>query len=361
MPCFRSLNVVLLAAFVSVTAWSQVPSDIRLIETSAGITLTDAKGLALYTYDPDQQAGNGSACNEKCLALWSPLLAGADAVANEPWSFAIRSDGARQWRYKNQPLYRFVKDDTPHARYGDGKNRLWHVARDPLPTPPGVTVRRTLEGDVLTDHRGFTLYSRVAGASPCDGDCLDRWSPLRAPVIATGFGDWTTVQRREGFRQWAFKGSPLYSFTGDERPGDVMGDGEAWTPARVAPAPGLPAFVTIQNSDFGPILADSRGKTLYAFVANWDKVKRESCNDDCIAKNWSAVLAQPTDQPIDQWSIVPVDGGSRQWTFKGDLVYTYVGDARIGDTGGFRFAIGNSARSDSWLPLLQFYLIGTPE
>ena len=42
-------------------------------------TLTDAKGMTLYTFDKD--AGGKSACNGGCATNWPPLTAAADAKA----------------------------------------------------------------------------------------------------------------------------------------------------------------------------------------------------------------------------------------------------------------------------------------
>ena len=38
-------------------------------------------------------------------------------------------------------------------------------------------------------------------------------------------GDWTVVTRKDGGKQWAYKGKPLYTFHKDAKPGDATGDG----------------------------------------------------------------------------------------------------------------------------------------
>jgi predicted lipoprotein with Yx(FWY)xxD motif len=95
-----------------------------------------------------------------------------------------------------------------------------------------VSVRSTSLGDVLVDAQGRTLYGFVNdtnGTSTCTGACAQIWPPLR--VGAT----WTTGSgvNRANFHvvgtgssmQLASAKWPLYTFTGDTRPGDVNGQG----------------------------------------------------------------------------------------------------------------------------------------
>src|SRR6185436_6878828 len=67
-------------------------------------TLTDAKGMTLYTFDRD--AGGKSACNGPCATNWPPLAATADAKAHGEWTVIARDDGSKQWAYNGKPLYR---------------------------------------------------------------------------------------------------------------------------------------------------------------------------------------------------------------------------------------------------------------
>jgi predicted lipoprotein with Yx(FWY)xxD motif len=38
-------------------------------------------------------------------------------------------------------------------------------------------------------------------------------------------GDYTTITRDNGSKQWAYKGKPLYTFAKDQKAGDTAGDG----------------------------------------------------------------------------------------------------------------------------------------
>jgi len=132
--------------------------------------------------------------------------------------------------------------------------------------PAGVATQKTVYGDVLADSRKMTLYAfdqDNAGKSACTGECADVRTPLAAPRIGRPVGDWTILTRDDGSKQWAYKGKPLYSFTGDRAPGDLSGDGGDWKAAMVGPV-FMPAGVTIKTTDYGPTFANlGRADALY--------------------------------------------------------------------------------------------------
>ena len=86
----------------------------------------------------------------------------------------------------------------------------------------------TSKGKVFVDSKGMTLYvfnKDDTGVSTCYGKCATRWPPLEAAADAKPFGDWSIVTRKEGTKQWAYKGKPLYTWEQDKAPGDITGDG----------------------------------------------------------------------------------------------------------------------------------------
>lgn len=92
--------------------------------------ITTKDGFTLYVFDNDVVGSGKSACTGPCEGVHPPYLATPGEVAREPWSFAVRGDGSRQWAYKGRPLYRFYADEKQGAVGGDGLNRnTWHVAR----------------------------------------------------------------------------------------------------------------------------------------------------------------------------------------------------------------------------------------
>jgi len=121
---FKFVSLCAAAVFaVSVAASAQMmPAT-----AAADGTLTDAKGMTLYTFDKD--AAGKSACNGPCATNWPPLIAGADAKASGDWTTIARDDGTRQWAYKGKPLYTWSKDAKPGDKTGDGFNSVWHTAK----------------------------------------------------------------------------------------------------------------------------------------------------------------------------------------------------------------------------------------
>ena len=86
----------------------------------------------------------------------------------------------------------------------------------------------TSKGKALVDGAGMTLYwydRDSAGTSNCVEACANNWPPFKAPADAKAPADWTVVTRKDGGRQWAYKGKPLYTFYKDGDPGDAKGDG----------------------------------------------------------------------------------------------------------------------------------------
>lgn len=93
------------------------------------------------------------------------------------------------------------------------------------PAAPAKTVN-----GMLTNAAGMTLYvfdkdPADASKSVCNGPCLALWPALLVDEGAKAAGDWQMVTRDDGKKQWAFKGKPLYFWSGDQKPGDTLGDG----------------------------------------------------------------------------------------------------------------------------------------
>ena len=96
-----------------------------------------------------------------------------------------------------------------------------------------VGVSTTGVGKVLVDSQGHTLYlfEKDSGAkSACAGACADAWPPLRASGAPTAAGGAkaslvATTKRSDGAPQVTYNGHPLYTFQGDQKPGDTAGQG----------------------------------------------------------------------------------------------------------------------------------------
>ena len=148
------------------------------------------------------------------------------------------------------------------------------------------------------------------------------------------------------------------SYSHDVNPGDTEGNNQdnVWRTALLEPPPPLPSWATTQASDNGRVLADGKGMTIYVFTGDLEKVKRMTCNDECIQKMWKPILAKADDKPLGNWSIIDNEDGTKQWGFKGERLFTFTGDAKPGDTVGERYASGHghfvAQGSNGWWRLI---------
>ncbi len=85
----------------------------------------------------------------------------------------------------------------------------------------------------------------------------------------------------------------------------------------------------------GGMYADAKGMTLYTF--DKDPASGPSaCSGGC-AQAWPAAMADASDKPQGDWTIVPTADGGNQWAYKGKRVYTFSKDKKPGDAMGDNF------------------------
>ena len=89
----------------------------------------------------------------------------------------------------------------------------------------------TIDGvAVLTSEKGFTLYWFVPDspvASRCTGSCAAYWPPvIGTPTAGPGVttSKLGTIKRPGGSTQATYAGHPLYSYVGDDAPGQARGN-----------------------------------------------------------------------------------------------------------------------------------------
>jgi len=95
---------------------------------------------------------------------------------------------------------------------------------------PVLTAHSSRFGKTIFDGRGFVLYAftRDKRSSACYGACAQAWPPYLAskdaPKVGAGLKRSLlgTVKRRNGRRQVAYAGKPLYYYVGDRRPGQIL-------------------------------------------------------------------------------------------------------------------------------------------
>lgn len=96
-----------------------------------------------------------------------------------------------------------------------------------------VALRKTSLGSVLVNARGRTLYvfeKDKHGRSACYGVCATYWPPLLSTAKPrAGKGLRAALlgisKRTDGKRQVTYAGHPLYTFFGDQKPGQTNGEG----------------------------------------------------------------------------------------------------------------------------------------
>jgi len=101
---------------------------------------------------------------------------------------------------------------------------------------PFKTVKTEM-GDVLAGEKGMTLYTfkkDEAGMSNCYDKCATNWPPAIAASDAMADGAYSLVTRKDGAKQWAKDGMPLYYWIKDTKEGDTTGEGmnDVWYVAK---------------------------------------------------------------------------------------------------------------------------------
>lgn len=94
-----------------------------------------------------------------------------------------------------------------------------------------IATRKTDLGTILVDGQGRTLYLWVADTgktSTCNDACAQAWPPvLTSGAAKAGTGVEAsllgTTTRRDGQTEVTYAGHPLYTFAGDQAPGQTTG------------------------------------------------------------------------------------------------------------------------------------------
>lgn len=219
-----------------------VPADIaiRSVATTNGYALVvPTTGAVMYVFKTAPK--NGS--------LWNPVYAAELAKGVGDFSIVTREDEKRQWAYKGRPLYTYTQDysrDDINGVLAQKDAQVALVYENFLPAGVKIGVI-PFRGPMMVTAQGMTIYTQTRvtqfsgrevrgtfrfnyknakeiGPQGCVDDCLETWKPVLAPAKAQAAGFWEVVARPDGKRQWAYKGAPLYTYSGDKKPGDVNGN-----------------------------------------------------------------------------------------------------------------------------------------
>ncbi|HEV7431680.1 MAG TPA: hypothetical protein VGN77_01455 [Steroidobacteraceae bacterium] len=310
-----------------------------------------------------------------CVQLWAPVAALAGAKPVGKWTVIKRPDGARQWAYDGLPVYTSSLDRQPGDVLGgesyehEGDEPAVRRPIGPAPDlPPGFQVSTTVVGRLLQTERGFSVYASDADSSSksnCDAGCAKTWLPMVAPESVRPHGDWTIIERAPGFRQWVFRGKPLYRYALDGRARSLEGsDVPGWHNVYTQRAPRPPPEFTVQDTSAGQVLADAHGMTIYAYTCGDDALDQLSCDHPsdtqlyrlvmCGGGDWARCLRTfpyviaPTGAKTHSrsWSVVDIDPKTGRfadpargnalhvWAYRDRPVYVYAGDEQPGDVNG---------------------------
>lgn len=93
-----------------------------------------------------------------------------------------------------------------------------------------LTKTDAAKGQYLTDFQGMTLYTfdkDTTGVSNCYSGCAQAWPPYTSGATAQSQfpANITVITRKDGSKQFAWKGMPLYYYATDQKTGDITGDG----------------------------------------------------------------------------------------------------------------------------------------
>ncbi len=253
---------------------------VKAATSPLGQILVDPTGRTLYAFTND--VGAASTCTGTCAEAWPPVVVDerwnvAPGLDSGVFSTTARTDGSLQLMAGKFPLYYFSGDAKPGDLNGQASGDVWfvvdtaaHIVRDaaggaaapsaygaattkaPAATtttkapaastvaPPAapaaapiVTLADSELGRILVDAKGRTLYGftkDVDGISTCAGGCATAWPPLLVKgdvAVGTGLSRdaFTVIDRADGTKQLKIGKWPLYTFSGDDGPGDTNGQG----------------------------------------------------------------------------------------------------------------------------------------
>lgn len=236
---------------------TNVPPGLSVVTTAKGRMLINDKGYSVYS--SAQDGSNKSNCDLHCELSWKPVPAPAMAESKGEWTIVERGPSVKQWAFRGQPLYTYVRETGLYSQQGSDMPGWSNVYAQKAPEPPApFTLQDTQSGVVVADANGKTVYVYTCmddstDQLPCDypgapsayriaicggGDvdrCLKRWPYVEARPEDNGNSNtWSVIQidprtgnyakagQAGAIRVWAYRGRPVYTFA-DDAPGEIKG------------------------------------------------------------------------------------------------------------------------------------------
>ncbi len=183
---------------------------------------------------------------------WTPVYAPSLALPVGDFTIVRREDGTSQWAYNGKALYNYTGDYAPDDITGITEKgaevalafkhfapKEVNVQIVPGRGPLLVTAKGNMSIYTISRQhlqyggrqvRGGYRYSymdaKAVGTKGCDADmaCSKSYQPVLAPGDAKSWGFWEVMTRSDGKKQWAYRGSALYTYADDKKPGDILGN-----------------------------------------------------------------------------------------------------------------------------------------
>lgn len=225
---------------------ANAPSLKLATDDSVGTYLVTANGQTLYYFGEDLPASGSSPavsnCSGACSSLW-PTFHADNAIFQGINAADVgeitRPDGNKQTTYQGWPLYRYAGDVVAGQLNGEGVDSIWFVLHDRAYSIALLSTSRPNAEPYLAEGTGQSLYffshdtvgtATTAPVSACTSvDCMTRFPIFLddQPVVPSVLepSDFTVFTRADGQRQSAYKGHPLYLFSGDAAAGDTNARG----------------------------------------------------------------------------------------------------------------------------------------
>lgn len=315
-----------------------------------------------------------------CIEAWPPVFAGADAQPVGKWTIVDRPDGKKQWAYDGFALYTSNLDKQigdvlggssvnprgpDNTLVGDAEGALREPVGPPTAMPTQFAVRPFRRGRLLTTAEGRSVYQWDKDGdfkSNCAGACAKEWAPILAPDRVQPQGDWATIERSPGVKQWTYRKRPVYTHVLDEKsPSQEGSDVPGWRNVFTQAAPSTPKGFTVQDTVSGQVLANAQGRTIYVYNCNDDALDQLTCNhpdtpqayrfmicgkgdaERCLAQFPYVIAEKNAKSDNRTWSVMDIDpktgkktapgasGSLHVWAYRDRPVYLCGRDKKPGD------------------------------
>jgi predicted lipoprotein with Yx(FWY)xxD motif len=383
-------GIVFLSGCDNDDATPDLPTGINVVAGSS--LLTDDKGRTLYFFSNDAK-GVSSCISAECLNAWpvfyieTPAL--GTGLAASDFGTITRSDGSKQTTYKTWPLYYFSPTnngvlESPGETKGDGVGGVWFVAKSNYTVM--IVRAQLLGGDdknytstyvegteistFFVDGKGRTLYTFANDTrnnnnfTAADFSNNSVWPIYETSVGDLPFGvnsaDFATIDVAGTHSQLTYKGRPLYYFggntakPGDTQRGQTMGVSFAapgtWPVVNTTTSPALASVNLTQNGDFGKIITDFKGRSLYFFAKDTDGTDQyctggvgTTCGGKWPIFYTDVVTTGDASLAATDFDEITLPNGRKQTRYQGRPLYYFStpGDGTIDATGTLGNDFGN--------------------